>query len=297
MKIPIERAMERYPLQVYFPQPGEYHLLIIHTDERQQEFLLAKTASKLKLLYNVAMKRLHYPPTARAHWKVEMVAPPRELQELYATKRYEWDLGYFHISMSHEVERLLKRNFKISGARLCKTYEVVEDGYQDAEFHSDCKNCNGRQVLFDVDIEDLYEKKADLIEKLKNVGRPPAFRFNKVKKSKEVRPHPVFSIAGRRSSPGRTLYMARADHGHHAKGNVIEKITNDMIHAMANNNEAPLFFFHGKMLSKQPAWAKKLEKDFYARRKEAEKNRGKLAAERQNREDKERDRLLKEIFS
>lgn len=296
MKLTNEQAMERYPFLVYFPQPGEYRLLIIHTESEQQQFLLAKTEEKLKLLYNVMMKRLHYPPQPRELWAVKMVHPPFWLELKYATTKYECDLFQFRHMLGYQMEKLLSRSFHVPGVRLCKSYEKAEDDeiYNgDEDYHVSCKSCDGSKIIFDCDIEEIFLKKQDLVKQLDHVGRPPIGRWTK---KGPVRPHPVKSLA-EEFNPHDKVYMAKANHGSHAHGNQIVELTEDEVSFMANGGGFPLFLFQGEKLCDAPAWAKKIDNDYRDRRKKSEKNRGKEVAEEQNKQDKERERILKEIFT
>jgi hypothetical protein len=293
----MEEALRRYPFKVYFPQPGEYHLLIIHSENDQQELLLAKTEEGLRRLYDVKTKQNNYPKTARGHWVIKMVAPTQHMREEYAAKKYEWDLSTFRFSIAHEMERLLRRNFKTEGVSLCKKFMTKEKNVHpsDKEYHTDCLNCGGLQVIFHRDVEDLYEEKRDLLEKLHDVGRPS---FRRLSTKKIITPRALEPLATEEADPHKDIFAAMAHHGPHSKGNVLEPVSDSLIYSFAAGGYSfPLFLCQGEEVSKVYKWAADKQAAWIKRREEAEKNRGKATAKEQNRNDKEREKLLKEIFT
>lgn len=294
MKITVEQAMERYPLRVYFPMPGEYRLLIIHTENEQQQFLLAKSEEGLRRLLQVFIKRERFAPTVRELWHIEMVSPPQQIKEKYAQSKYDWEFSMFRRTLGSAAEDFLKNNLP-APMRPCKKYvpdmeqlgsEIIDDS--DRKYHICCKTCDGIKVVFYTDVEELFLKKYDLYEKLAGVGRPPPSKLVK----KTITPRALDPLA-KDPDLDRTIYIATPHYGPHSSGNVIEELKKDYI----STDGFPLFFFQGEKLCSVPPWAKALVDEQRDLRKRDDELYRKQAAENHKKYQEERLSILKELFA
>lgn len=269
--ISLAEKMERFPLKVYYPRTGKTAILVIHTEDAQQQFLMAPVKdgdfsdnpSALQNLQRMLEHKLMAAPwlTLREFWVGEIVTPPLRLREQFAEEKYRDAQSSFRSSVFRLAEQYAKGDRPLPpGIERCSPYEpdpdlfrsegedgteyVREPDEHDRQYHADCRKCRGRSFVFTLDFDAFYEaRRKDVAEWEATFYRP-------------TKPDGLVVPTGRMASEHMDLWVALPNHGNHAKGNVMEKVdlTSDWLPYAHGGYSMPLFFFQGYKQD-VPRWA------------------------------------------